>query len=118
MVRKYSWTESTNLGNAAVDGVKEFLSSRAANTGWYPIKLVESVEDNQNFRKRDIDLLVIARVSGTLKTLSIEVKGDINDHTGNFFLETISDVKRRTPGAFLATTAKWYFYYFLRSKTT
>ncbi len=116
MNRKYDWDDTSRVGDLAVECVTEFLSSPAANQHWYPTQLVESVEDNPAFRERDVDLLVVARVDGELRTLSVEVKGDRNAHTGNFFFETVSDISRKTEGAFLTTTAKWYFYIFLEPK--
>lgn len=85
-------------------------------TTWLNVKeetrRVRNVEGDREFRKRDIDL-----VWETDKgEITIEIKGDTYHRTGNFFLETLSNQERNTPGCFMYTEADFVFYYFVTIK--
>jgi len=77
---------------------------------------VENVEDDPRFRRKDIDLLWRRQVDGRNVVTTVEVKGDRQFHTGNYFLETISNEGLDTPGCFLYTEAEFVFYYFVEPR--
>jgi len=77
---------------------------------------VVNVEKDEHFQNKDIDILWLYRKKEELLTKKIEVKTDRYAHTGNIFLETISNETKNTPGCFLYTEADWIFYYFIDSK--
>ena len=111
--KKQDWDRSISIGEIAVEAVVRFFSSEAAEAHWAKVKLIEPVEHNPYYQPHDIDLVLIVSTDGGLRHLTVEVKGDRNDRTGNFFLETVSDIERNTPGAFVICKADWYFYYFV-----
>ena len=75
---------------------------------------VQNVEDDKDYRSRDIDLLCILQVGGSERTVSIEIKADTKAHkTGNFFFETLSNASLRTKGCFLKSQADLLFYYLM-----
>ena len=51
--------------------------------------------------------------NGRLRIIPLEIKGDRNHHTGNFFFETVSNVSKETAGCILYTKAHWIFYVFV-----
>lgn len=114
-VNRYDWNDTTKIGARAEAAVRNFLASDAAVHMWQKVKAVFDVGKNTYHQKRDTDLLLIVNENDGLFKASVEVKGDRNDHTGNLFLETLSDVERETPGAFIASRADWFFYYFVNS---
>lgn len=113
MAAQYHWESSKNIGKEAVIAVTDFLKSAAASSHLFQTESICSVEDDPIYRNKEIDLLWVAPIKGKSDRMTIEVKGDQNYQTGNFFLETISDLSRKTPGAFLCCQADWFFYYFL-----
>ncbi len=110
---RQDWDDSVRAGELAVEAVKRFLVSDICRTRWKDIRLIQSVEDNCYYQQKGIDLRTIAKAHSSLELVTIEVKGDRNEKTGNFFLETVSDVAKGTQGAFLMCEANWYFYFFL-----
>jgi hypothetical protein len=92
--------------------VRAFLASSAVRVLWDEVKLVDSVEANPYFRAQSIDLRLIVRERGVLALATLEVKGDTHPMR-NLFLETVSDVRRCTPGTFTSSSAQWFFYFFL-----
>jgi hypothetical protein len=78
---------------------------------------VLNVEDDATCRTQDIDLIwTVRRPDGSQTVTTIEIKGDRYYHTGNYFLETISNEAKNTPGCFLYTAADYVFYYFVEEK--
>lgn len=70
---------------------------------------VRNVEHDPAYQRIDVDLLwTTAR-----REWKIEIKGDRQHHTGNFFFETRSNRERDTPGCFLYTAADLLFYYYV-----
>ena len=114
-MNQQNWNDSASVGTQAVNSVHRFLSSDIASRHWKNVRLVYPVEENPFYQKKDIDLILIVKEGTTLEKTTIEVKGDRNDRTGNLFLETVSDVRRNTEGAFLVCEADWYFYFFVES---
>lgn len=74
------------------------------------VESVKNVEDDREYQRKDIDLLVYMKDGTELK---VEVKADRKYNTGNFFIETVSNLNRNTPGCFLYTEADIMFYYFV-----
>ncbi len=72
--------------------------------------LVVAVDEDPAWQAKGIDL--IWRVTGKPDT-TVEVKGDRWYRTGNFFLETESNVERQTPGCFVSTSSEVFAYYFV-----
>ena len=83
---------------------------------WHRTVAVKDVSAETEFQKLGFDLLWFVQAATCTCPMSVEVKADKHSDTGNFFFETISDVERRSPGAFLSSTAEWYFYVFPKSK--
>lgn len=77
---------------------------------------VINVEDETNYRKKDIDLIWNRNIESQIIETKIEVKTDRYARTGNYFLETISNESKNTPGCFLYTEADLIFYYFIKNK--
>ena len=103
-MKKYGMGDRSNVGDVAVELVVPFLMEQN------DILKVENVEDIQFFREKDIDLIYV-RKDGVWNL--IEVKGDTQHKTGNFFFETISNESKNTPGCFMYTEANWIFYCFV-----
>jgi len=116
MAKRYDWDSSADIGRAAVAAVMEFFPSAAAFRHLFRTHSVTNVEDDPSFQKQEIDLVWSVLIGGVVDRMTIEVKGDRNDKSGNFFLETVSNKARGTKGAFLACEADWFFYYFVHAQ--
>ncbi len=113
--RIQQWHQSLAVGQQAVQAVTDFLQSPVAKSTWVATQLVHSVEDDPRYQPLGIDLLWVVPEQSYLRSMTVEVKGDRYEKTGNFFFETVSDVGRSTGGGFVITRAEWLFYYFLNS---
>ena len=111
------WNESVTTGEVAVFNVLDFLHSTPKNRLWYNTRLVLDVQNDSRFQLMGIDLLWFVAGVESSCCITVEVKGDRYANTGNFFLETISNVASGSTGAFLSTQAEWYFYFFLPTST-
>ncbi|MBF9254712.1 hypothetical protein I2I11_15510 [Pontibacter sp. 172403-2] len=98
------------VATQAALAVEAFLRQHPAT-----LKVV-NVEENPAYQARDIDLLWQFSHKGTIKEVSIEIKGDRWHKTGNYFFETISNEDKGTPGCFLYTEANYIYYYFVEEK--
>lgn len=72
--------------------------------------LVVAVDADPQWQPRGVDL--IWQVKDQPDVL-VEVKGDRHYRTGNFFLETESNVEKGTPGCFVSTESEIFAYYFV-----
>lgn len=115
--RVQEWHQSLAVGQQAVEAVTSFLQSPIVQTTWFATQLVHSVEDDPRYQPLGIDLLWVVPERSFLRSMTVEVKGDRYEKTGNFFFETVSDVGRSTTGGFVITRAEWLFYYFVNSGT-
>lgn len=106
-IRSYSMQEATATTDLGTRHIVSYLSKRADT------KNIVNVEADSGYRKKDIDLLWHRIVNESEKIYSVEVKVDNYYRTGNYFLETISNVEKRTPGCFMYSEAHYLFYYFL-----
>jgi hypothetical protein len=113
--RIQEWNQSLAVGQQAVSAVTAFLQSPVVKTTWFATQLVHSVEDDPRYQPLGIDLLWVVPERSFLRSMTVEVKGDRYEKTGNFFFETVSDLQRSTTGGFVITRAEWLFYYFINS---
>ena len=114
---KQNWSESITTGRKAIAAVKDFLGALKTSPLWFQTIHIHDIQDDPRYQPIGIDLLWLVEAASSSCAITVEVKGDTNDHTGNFFIETVSDVAKNTPGAFIACKAEWYFYYFINTKT-
>jgi hypothetical protein len=98
----YDFEESARKGASGIDKVIKYISAN-------PKYQVIDVQDNEEMRKKDIDLIIIDKE--TNKEITIEVKTD-SYFDRNFFFETVSNKSKNTDGCFLYTEADYVFYYF------
>ena len=73
---------------------------------------IVNVEDNEEYRKKDIDLLWRRLKNNVEMVHTVEIKVDNYFNSGNYFFETISNMTRNTPGCFMYSEAEYFFYYF------
>ncbi len=74
---------------------------------------IKNVEDDEEYRHKDIDLIWTREFKGVRKQVLIEIKVDNYYETGNYFFETLSNVEKNTPGCFMYSEADYFFYYFM-----
>ena len=77
---------------------------------------IENVEDDEAYRRKDIDLIWTREFKGERKQVLVEVKVDNYYQTGNYFFYTFSNVEKNTPGCFMYSEADYFFYYFLHKE--
>lgn len=105
----YSMKETMEVAKSGMVDIEKFLCS-------YPSSLsVINVEDHEEFRKKDIDLVWVFHRKGVVDNKRIELKVD-RYTSGNFFFETASNVGKGTDGCFMYTEADYLFYYFQQWK--
>jgi hypothetical protein len=105
--KSYSMSESLAIAKRASRAIEAFLRAKTET-----IEVI-NVEDDPYYRAKDIDLIWKFHYKGKDHTQYIEVKGDTKHYTGNYFIETVSNVSRNSPGCFLYTEADYLFYYFV-----
>jgi hypothetical protein len=110
-MRTYIFEKSDEHGKDGVKIIESYLK-RLRQT-----RHVRNVESDPVYRMKDIDLLWTYLDDNQLEiTVSIEVKSDRQYATGNYFLETISNEQKGTPGCFLYTEADFVYYFFIDKK--
>lgn len=109
-INTYTMDSTLEIAKVASIKVEDFLRKIPETID------VINVEDDKYFQKKDIDLLWIYKGKNSAQMLKIEIKGDRYSHTGNYFIETISNQGKNTPGCFLYTEADYIFYYFVDSR--
>jgi len=109
-MNKYSVKDTFAVADAAFLEIEAFLLGKKETLA------VINVESNKDYRKKNIDLIWVYIKDGKEETRRIEIKGDRYSHTGNVFLETVSNESKNTPGCILYTEADYIFYYFMDSK--
>jgi hypothetical protein len=110
MTLKYSMTEGVRVAKQASSDLEEFLKKFEETIE------VKNVEDDAEYREKDIDLLWLRQRKGNSIKTTIEIKGDRWYKTGNYFFETISNKSKGTPGCFMYTEADYIFYYFVEQR--
>jgi hypothetical protein len=109
--RQYSMNAASSVAVQAAKDLEAYLRNKSETIE------VLNVEDDAACRAKDIDLIwTIRRPDGSHAVTTIEIKGDRYYRTGNYFLETVSNEGKNTPGCFLYTQADYIFYYFLEEK--
>lgn len=103
----YDFKTVLDIGKQASLEITEFLLSLPETVD------VINVEDDSMYQGRDIDLIWLRYDGESLYGTEIEVKGDRYFRTGNFYLETVSNTSKNTPGCFMYTEAEEIFYYFV-----
>jgi hypothetical protein len=104
----YTMRDACAIARRAAADIEQWLRAKPETT------LVRNVEDDPEHMRRDIDLIYeYADRRGRTRRVAIEIKGDRWHRTGNFFLETVSNEQRGTPGCFLYSAADYLFYYFV-----
>lgn len=109
-INQYEMKPMLDIAKQASDDIEKYLKQKPETIA------VINVEDDKHFQKKDIDLLWVYKNNGKEYMKRIEIKGDRYSHTGNFFIETISNKEKNTPGCFLYTEADYIFYYFVETK--
>lgn len=105
-MRQYTMNDSLIVAKKASADIECYLRKNSETLN------VINVENDPEYQGKDIDLIWITHD----KTLTIEVKGDRWDNTGNFFFETLSNKEKGTPGCFIYSQADLLYYYFTRIK--
>lgn len=110
MSKKYSMNNQYEKSLLGINIAKKYLSINPK------VKKVIDVEDNEDFRKDDIDLVALmVDKNNVLKKCFIEVKCDTYA-SQNLYFETISNKNKNTPGCLLYSKAHFLFYYFEKYK--
>ena len=102
--------DASKVAQQAAGDIERFLWSHPATLS------VVNVEGNDEFRKKDIDLIWRYINKGVFFERFVEIKGDRYYETGNYFFETISNESKNSPGCFLYTEAHYIFYYFIEKR--
>ncbi len=109
--RRYSMAAASAVAEQAAADLEAFLAEQPSTIS------VCNVEHDPAYQMKDIDLLWTRSLPDkSLKTCTIEVKGDRYHQTGNYFFETVSNEGKNTPGCFLYTQADYIFYYFVAER--
>lgn len=111
MIFRYKMNEVMDVAKQASSQVEKYLRSLECT-----IKVI-NVEDEPNYQEKDIDIIWrLLDNRGNKKEVTIEIKGDRWEQTGNYFFETISNKSKGTPGCFMYTEAMYVYYYFVNNK--
>lgn len=110
MYLNYDMSETDAVGKKGILIIETYLKKLPETVE------VINVEDEMKYRKKDIDLIWKRNIGSQTIETKIEVKTDRYAHSGNYFLETISNESKNTPGCFLYTEADLVFYYFIKNK--
>ncbi|MDX8044611.1 hypothetical protein SH601_01310 [Gracilibacillus sp. S3-1-1] len=106
--KQYSMNDGMSVAKKASNDIEQFLYSKAETVE------VLNVEDDGAYQAIDIDLIWKWKNNrGEIRTTTIEIKGDRYYGTGNYFLETVSNKSKGTPGCFIYTQADYVLYYFV-----
>jgi hypothetical protein len=95
------------VSTKAARDIENYLSNN-----FHYIKVI-NVEKVSKYQLKDIDLVLITPD----KNVTIEIKADRWNKTGNFFFETLSNEEKGTLGCFLYSEADFLYYYFINTKT-
>jgi 5'-3' exonuclease len=104
-LKSYNFYQSNCISKIGVEKAINYLKSFENTIS------IENVELDKIYQELDIDLIWSLSKNGKEKSITIEVKTDTY-MTGNIFLETISNDKKKTLGCFMKSKADYWFYYF------
>lgn len=111
MVFNYNMNETMDVAERASTEIEKYLRTLECTID------VINVEGEPTYQVRDIDMIwVFIDRHGNERKMTIEVKGDRWEKTGNYFFETISNKTKGTPGCFLYTEADYIYYYFINTR--
>src|SRR5688572_18958518 len=99
--------EGMEVTGKAMRAVQRHLESLAKSGKVVPIG------DHDPWQRRGVDIWWYREDKS--EPVAVEVKGDRWYRTGNFFLETSSNVELGTPGCFVKTESDVFAYYFVDS---
>lgn len=114
---EFDWLTSQASGRVGVELAIDLLRFLRLPSSWYQTVGISDASNNPVVQKLGIDLLWLIRVATCTCAITVEVKTDRHFQTGNFFFETVSNVAKQSPGAFLASTAELCFYVFPKIET-
>jgi hypothetical protein len=106
MPREYTMSETVAVEPQAFEAIANWLITLPLT------EQVKNVKDDLAYQKLDVDMVW----QTTMGSYQVEIKGDRYYRTGNFFLETVSNKEKGTPGCFLYTQANLLFYYFIEPR--
>jgi len=98
--------ESMEVAERASSDIETWLNSLNKTQN------VTNVEDEPEYQDIDVDLLWETQKN----EYQVEIKGDRQHETGNYFFETISNKGKNTPGCFMYSEADLLLYYFVDIK--
>lgn len=104
MNKALTFNHSNKTGKKGEQAVMAWLIKNPA------ISKVVDVSLDPKYQKQDIDFLVYGVNN---KVFTVDVKTDTYYSTGNFFLETVKNSNKNSPGCFLSTKADYWFYLFI-----
>jgi hypothetical protein len=84
----YTMSHTLEVAKKASLILEEFLKRKKETIA------VINVENHELFRKKDIDLIWLYHHKGSVYTKFIEIKADRYSHTGNYFIETVSNQQK------------------------
>ncbi len=102
--------EADKAGQRAVRDCTKYLMALPQT------RKILDVQEDETYRKQDVDLILWVNKNRKIEKKLIEVKGDRYYHTGNYFFEIISNKSKQTPGCFLYTSCDYLFYYFIEKQ--
>jgi hypothetical protein len=106
IIKTYTMKEQLEFSKLCSLKITEYLHK---NTKYR----VVNVEDEPIFKEGDVDLLLVdIKDIENLTIHRVEVKGDRQEETGNYFIEIISNSNKNTKGCMLYTKSDYIFYYF------
>lgn len=108
--KRYQFDEQLEVSKIASEHMETFLKGVPSTL------TVVNVEDDKRYQKKDVDLLWMYLHEGKELVKKVEVKGDTYSDSPNFFVETISNMDKNTPGCFMYTEADYIFYYFVEKR--
>ena len=106
---QYGFEKQLEVGKKANREIVKYLKSLSHTLA------VIDVEEDKMFQEKDIDLIYIFLKNKKIMVETIEIKGDMQEKTGNFFMETVSNKEKKTKGCFLYSEADYFFYYFINT---
>jgi hypothetical protein len=104
-----AFESASNIERLALDRLRPFVQQRAFH-GQYVVTSKGPLA--RELQKTAGDMLYN---TDSETVVTVEVKAELENRHGNFFLETWSNRARFTPGWMVTLRSDWLFYYFLTS---
>ena len=90
MPKKHSMKSASKVAQQATDDITQFLENQSATIA------IQNVEMDKYYQQKDIDLIWTYQKNGKTLKKTIEIKGDRYHRTGNYLLETISNLNKQS----------------------